>query len=371
MPRFRAVVLLLMVLTPLSAQWINPYTGTNWNNPGSSLIDTMLRGKMMENVLRQKYGKPAESVATTRFQSGPRLLVNDFADGLGQSQAERDGLREAFEQSLTEFDQFADAAGWGHDLAAAMAYFVGVHYSVYRDGAPVEDLALERMVDQFRAALDTAALRGASDRDKQQLHELFVILATFTGALYQQTAEEGDPASLAAVRELGGEGLRYLLQLDPRRVLVHDGGLYLAAAVPPELHYTDPPGHEVSEGSSYRGFTQVVGQRFHQIAVYQPVVGTGDLATDFETEAQQILLAHAEPDGDLTFADGTTARGYPWRSGTVAVVDSEGLRYQSRLYVVTIAPETVVSVLANATDAPALTAADPIARQLLDSFATP
>ena len=54
-PALPALLALLSAAAPALAQegWHNPYTGRNWNNPGSSLIDTFLQNDARRRMLMQ------------------------------------------------------------------------------------------------------------------------------------------------------------------------------------------------------------------------------------------------------------------------------------------------------------------------------
>jgi len=81
------------VVLPVHAQYVNPYTNNNWNNPGSSFLDTAImnaRNRMMLSnsltssrtsaaalraaylqQIRQGESRIKSGKATTRFSSGP------------------------------------------------------------------------------------------------------------------------------------------------------------------------------------------------------------------------------------------------------------------------------------------------------------
>jgi len=52
-----------LVALALLAQWRNPYTGTTWNNPNSSLLDTFNYGRMQQHLLEKSFARRQDSPA--------------------------------------------------------------------------------------------------------------------------------------------------------------------------------------------------------------------------------------------------------------------------------------------------------------------
>jgi hypothetical protein len=273
------VVLLigLTVVRPADAQWggqwTNPYTGNKFNNPISSYLDTqimhsMQRRNMYRGMLRRKgYSEskidqimkgsedeikvvlglkkegasqatsPAKgaiitnAVPTTRFKpASKRLLMDSFVDGLSKKKDERETLRQLFAEIFKTYEAEAKKAGLANDIAGALTFFVAANYSAYNKGVEISDPGTKTMALQFQTAMDSEGMRKAPDAQKQKMYELYIMLGGFTLAGYQAAVESKDADFQKTMQKMGGDGLQYLLKVDPSRVKITDAGLEITPA---------------------------------------------------------------------------------------------------------------------------------------------
>jgi len=80
-------VLALGAAAPASAQnaWHNPYTGRNWNNPGSSMIDTFLQNDARRRMLMQQGASPGSAASSQTDSRDPSFrLTNRAAAALNE-----------------------------------------------------------------------------------------------------------------------------------------------------------------------------------------------------------------------------------------------------------------------------------------------
>ncbi|MGC4045774.1 MAG: hypothetical protein QM758_18445 [Armatimonas sp.] len=210
-------------------QYTNPYTGRTFNNPMSSSLDTMILHSMqsrmssrvmMSATLRKKgystaqlnqmtneqmliamagkkgAAKPgAASVAkkpaptqplASKFKPTPkRLLLDAFVNGLGKTAEEKSGYRTIFARVFTAYETEAKKLKLENDVAAAMAFNVATHYTLYHPGVTISDAGSNVLVAQLQGVLNTDNLRKASNTEKQKLYEAFVLLAAYSMAISQ------------------------------------------------------------------------------------------------------------------------------------------------------------------------------------------
>jgi hypothetical protein len=270
--------------SPAKAQWVgqwkNPYTGRTFNNPMSSSLDTMImhsmqqsmQKRMMYRVMLRKKGysdsqinqlmtrsepeimvaisgrkgaisksEPKTSnaklvpainaVPATRFKpSGKRLLLDAFVNDMGKTKEQREALRKIFAGVFQAYEPVADKAGFSNDVAGALSFFIAMHYSAYNDGATVSDADTVAIARQLRAALDGKEMRKASNIDKQKMYETYVMLGGFTLALSQSAATGKDDDLLKLRKQMGEDGLKSLLKVEPSRVKITDQGLEIVSA---------------------------------------------------------------------------------------------------------------------------------------------
>jgi hypothetical protein len=219
----RTIILavLLAVSTPASAdQWRNPYTGTMWNNPMSSLADTMIRGKMMENAVanamknRQAGGTasstPSAPVAhqpytATDFKPGKqRLVVDAIVSGLAQNAQQKQGLMQGMDAVFAQYEKSVRK----NNVAYAMAFMIGASF-VVQTGQTIDDAQGEQLAQALNDALaSNPAFANASAADRQKLYEAFVTMGGLV-ILFNEVGKK-DPASANAAKVLAKQSLAML-----------------------------------------------------------------------------------------------------------------------------------------------------------------
>jgi hypothetical protein len=214
-------------------QWTNPYTGTTWNNPTSSLIDTMLRGRMMRDLMIKEMarkGQPAKTAAAAPVRAAhvtyrPKAskVADAFAASLYPGKAERAELARFLQAALGVYAKEASKAGRKNDVGHALTYFVAGNYAIYNE-QNVSDPATESLnlqMDQVLAGLDAKT----SDEQRQQLAEQLVCAISFVLAGYQQGKEKGSAEQVSTFRALAGQYLKTVLEMEPGKIALTDAGL--------------------------------------------------------------------------------------------------------------------------------------------------
>ena len=100
--------------------WVNPYTGGVWNNPGSCLLDTMIRNRMNQQMLEKSIGRTSRATpATSATPAAPRVArvtyrhseslknAEQLAASLTDSPKDRQELTASFRESLEKYRQGA------------------------------------------------------------------------------------------------------------------------------------------------------------------------------------------------------------------------------------------------------------------------
>ena len=226
-------LVLLLALTSLSlAQkgWVNPYTGGVWNNPGSCLLDTMIRNRMNQRMLvtsiERRVQAPATAPRVSRlpFRRSDHLKnAEQLAASLTDSPAEREQLTGFFLEALGKYRVAANQSGRGDDLGHALAFCLACSYSV-ANGCDVPDDVLLALTRQMDAALaDMPGLRAASDAQRQTLAETLVMSGMFVAAGYEQS--NGREEARATYVALAQSVFHSLTGLEARNVTLSAGGM--------------------------------------------------------------------------------------------------------------------------------------------------
>jgi hypothetical protein len=222
----------LFAVTPAQAQYTNPHTGTTWNNPTSSLIDTMLlnnqRAMMMRNSLmagnlsnaavtaaykrtvRAGALKIKKGQATTRL--GP-LTPFDTEAWITRCGAKTPEVRRQYAEEIKVqrdiWNQEVRARNASpNDMASLMGVAFILGWEAHSGGQKATDAQYRWVVNDFRRTLmKDPYFQGMSAAEKQYLYEQQMINATDAVRLWRQGQKSGDAAMQKSGRESGSRFL--------------------------------------------------------------------------------------------------------------------------------------------------------------------
>ncbi|RYF39422.1 MAG: hypothetical protein EOO38_23315, partial [Cytophagaceae bacterium] len=213
-------LLLLGTAVPVQAQYINPYTGTNWNNAGSAFLDTAivnLRNQMMLNnmfatgrmevvaaynkQLKEGQSRIKSGKATTRFTAG--AFPTDFwVKQCGGTTPEKR------KQCVAEFA--IQHAIWAEEVRARgvdtsdMAQSLGLTFVLAweaQTGEKATTAQFKGITQDFRTMLLKDALyQGMTPASRQAYFEGRMINATDPVRLLRKAERTGDAATLQKAR---------------------------------------------------------------------------------------------------------------------------------------------------------------------------
>lgn len=208
--------------------WVNPYTGGVWNNPGSCLLDTMIRNRMnqqmLEKSLRREVKTHVAQPLTYRAVES-RANAAQLAASLTDNAQERRELTESFVEALRTYRVAAAQAGRPNDLGHALAFCLACCYSAAH-ACDVPDADLLALARQMDVALgNMAGLRETTDAQRQMVADQLVMVGTFVAAGAEQSRQK--PEARAAFAELARGCFRSLTGLDVENVQLSGSGLRL------------------------------------------------------------------------------------------------------------------------------------------------
>ena len=254
-----AVIAIVAVIgfqsTPARAQYTNPHTGTNWNNPTSSFLDTVLLNnrQMMQlqttqmvnrNMLLRSLGRSGPKLSKkqkaqadrfakyrgTMFKSGkpimPAQLAASFVKKAG---TERDDLQKVFGILLDVYNKRSkEQKAPANDLARTLAYCIAMNYAYYTE-QEVSAAGLSMLRGKIRTALGTSdKFRKMKDKDKQKISETLIILTHFAALGYDKSKEAKDKELMKSFSKLAGLNLKGMLGVEPNKVKLEKTGLVVA-----------------------------------------------------------------------------------------------------------------------------------------------
>ena len=233
-----AIAALSFAAAPALAQWTNPYSGRMWNNPGSSLLDTMIQGRVYRKMLLDSMGKEGEKGAAapaskpaarpariTYRPSAASRVPEEFSASLLESKADRAELTRYLRQVMEVYAAKAREERRPHDVGHALTFFVAGNYAILHEQDVSDDAttALNQQLDQVLGP----DLARASDAQKQQLAEYVVCSTFFALAGYQQGKQLDKPDQVRTYRDLAAMNLKAVLQVDAARIRLTEAGLQL------------------------------------------------------------------------------------------------------------------------------------------------
>ncbi len=232
-----ALVCLLAARAAPAQGWVNPYSGTTWNNPISSQLDTMIRNRLLRQALERdlaRRGAPAQDAAAARvtYRPAPTRTAEEFAASLFEAKEERAELARFLRGVLAGYQREAAEAGRKDDVAFALSYAICGCFAVYaeRDVSDEAIAAVARQLDGALAAMP--GLREASDLQRQSFAEHLICTTAFVLAGYQQAIEQRDEPKKKGFRALAGALLRQTAGAEPQQLQLTEAGLRVKGSGP-------------------------------------------------------------------------------------------------------------------------------------------
>lgn len=173
---------------------------------------------------------PASKPAFTDFRPAKTSdFVDRFAAALSSNPAEQQLVRQLVSATRDAFEQEVAKKGRPNNLAAAFTFFVASTVMVYHDDPEPSDETLDQLWDSLNETLNgLPEMSKLSDSEKQEMYEMLVACGGLVLAGHVYSKESGDANSSAVYRQLAGEMIKNVLNVDPNTIRFNSGGLSLA-----------------------------------------------------------------------------------------------------------------------------------------------
>jgi len=237
------ISLVLITCGPAAAQYKDSLGG-NWNNPASATItniimDRYARRRLERSFAAKRAGANSTAPTSSSHEAEPAAKLNDVAlqfrsTGTQLKTREIANLIDAGNPQiqtimttiLEEYEKGARAAGKPNDLALALSFFLATNASVYHDaGQPSDPQMLELRETIAEALVEGNALKGVTDRQKQEMYETLVLFTGFALAAYQEGKQSGNTESIRIGQQLAGQNLLAVIGISPDKINFTDQGL--------------------------------------------------------------------------------------------------------------------------------------------------
>jgi hypothetical protein len=231
------VLVLLVSSVPAMAQYTDRLGG-NWANPASAMITNIIMDRYAQRRLKKnlesKRTAPTPGAAVNDAQvhfrpTGTQLKTVEIANLIGPGNPQVQAIMTAI---LQEYEKNARAAGKPNDVALALSFFFATNASVYHDaGEPSDAKMLELRETIADALVEGNAMRGVTDRQKQEMYETLVLFTGFALAAYQEGKQSGNAESVRVGQQLAGQNLQSVTGISPDKISFTSQGLSIEREV--------------------------------------------------------------------------------------------------------------------------------------------
>lgn len=234
--RYLTILTIVMMFTfsqQSYAQLANFYSSTNYSNFLNNMISNSIWNSSMEKYTKQYTGRSesSHSESTTpssppqipeyrrypavQFKStGTRLTLQEYLDAVKVSPQEKEDLKIKVLTIFELYEAEATRRGYPNDWALAYVSYVGLNSHIYHGKTeklqiPFEqNLGLRDVVAEF--ATDNGLFNEITDREKQELYELLIIIGGLTYHYYEKACREGNAIEIEACRLTAAQNLKLL-----------------------------------------------------------------------------------------------------------------------------------------------------------------
>jgi hypothetical protein len=197
--------------------------GTSKGKSGSSSAKTSRPaidyGPVIEGVPSGSTSQGSSQVSAAQMNrvvqfrpTGTRLMLQEIINSSGLGEDQKPELKAELLKILSKYEADASAKGYPNDLALALVSFINLnsYVSQGRDGSP--NLSTDESIVLRNSVAEKAAQTGIfdklSDRSKQEMYELFVILGGATYQSYQDAKTSKNNEELKVTKTAAASNLK-------------------------------------------------------------------------------------------------------------------------------------------------------------------
>lgn len=150
-----------------------------------------------------------------RFKStGTRLTLQEYLDSVKVSPADKAELKELVLGIFKKYEAEAAAKGYPDDWALAFVSYVGLNLHVYhgRTEKPLlpfeQNIGLRDVVAEY--ATDHGIFKNVTDREKQELYELLVMVGGLTYHFYEKAQTAKNARDISDSKAMAAQNLKMI-----------------------------------------------------------------------------------------------------------------------------------------------------------------
>jgi len=219
-------LLMLLSCRDVIAQNTNRLGG-NWSKPTNATITNIIvkrygRGRV-RSAPSNRTPAPGQDEQLRFTSTGAPVKAREIANAIDAGNPQ---VVTILTTILTEYEKGARAAGKPNDLALALSFFLATNASLYHGGGEPPDPQMMELRETIAQALVEAnALKGVTDREKQEMYETLVLFTGFALAVYQEGVQGGNADGVKVGRQLAGQNLQAFASISPDKINFSNEGL--------------------------------------------------------------------------------------------------------------------------------------------------
>ena len=219
-------LLMLLSCRDVIAQNTNRLGG-NWSKPTNATITNIIvkrygRGRV-RSAPSNRTPAPGQDEQLRFTSTGAPVKAREIANAIDAGNPQ---VVTILTTILTEYEKGARAAGKPNDLALALSFFLATNASLYHGGGEPPDPQMMELRETIAQALVEAnALKGVTDREKQEMYETLVLFTGFALAVYQEGVQGGNADGMKVGRQLAGQNLQAFASISPDKINFSNEGL--------------------------------------------------------------------------------------------------------------------------------------------------
>jgi hypothetical protein len=209
-----AALMILFLCQKSNAQWADFYSSAGYSNFINNMMTNSIWQSSMDRYTKNYKGGSVISKSDTASQrpeeiplyrrypavqfksTGTRLTLQTYLDAVEISAAEKAELKELVLKILKDYEVAAAKKGYPNDWALAYVSYIGLNSHVYsgKTEKPIipfeQNLGMRDVVAEY--ATDNDIFKNVTDKQKQELYELLVMLSGLTYHFYEKACKENN-----------------------------------------------------------------------------------------------------------------------------------------------------------------------------------
>ena len=211
------------------AQWADFYSSSGYSNFVNTMMSNSIWQSSMSRYTKDYKGTPYVSKADTmpevvpeyrRYRAvqfkptGTRLTLQEYLDAVQVSETEKTELKELILKIFKDYEGTATAKVYPNDWALAYVSFVGLNSHVYNGKTEKLILPFEQNVGLrdvvAEQATDNGLFNNVTDKQKQEMYELMILLGGLTYHFYEKACKEDNKQEIENCKQSAAYNLKLI-----------------------------------------------------------------------------------------------------------------------------------------------------------------